>query len=410
MEQVKPKTILIEVLEGIECFADNNPASPVAKMRENMLRVIGGSPQAISQFSDLYTEASDIVFPMTSVFLAVCNAVNELSSSHSLAQIDSETLRAFDMEAHTNATLGLFRRELISRLKNRDVDVDDVEAFSGTFEVYGEIIAYQYLSKRVPTVRLVPEGEETPDFQCQPPDGKPFYVEVKSFDIVGGKLRNLQMMDDGLDAKAQLEEQVHAGKPIASATTEIAPYLRYGETDTYDPWSLIRVIDTLRDKSRQNFKPGQFKDGPTFALVVMDRLILPRGKFDLEPYYYDDHAEGGLSSGVLWHLAYGCEGTPIFRLPEFAGKPSLEGYLNKPGLFVDETDPFPGPGLIVLYRERSEHVGLGLCNDVWSGGDDWKIDDTHDVLDRLCHLWNDQGNSRFFEFHRARSAGAAPGG
>ena len=332
IEQVKPKIIFIEVLEGIECVADNNPASPVAKIREDMLRVTGvgfagGDPQAISRFSELYTEASDIVFPMTNVFLTVCNDVNELSSSHSLAQIDSEMLRAFDMEAHTNDTLDSFRSELISRLKN--VDIDDVEAFSGAFEIYGEIIAYQYLSKRVPTVRLVPKGKKTPDFQCQLPDGKPFYVEVKSFDIVGGKLRNLQMMDDGLDARAQLEKQVHAGKPIASVTTESAPYLRYGETDTYDPWSLIRVIDTLRDKSRQNFKSGQFKDGPAFALVVMDRLILPRGKFDLEPYYYDDHADGGISSGVLWHLAYGC-GEPRYssgrNLP--ASPPSKATWTN----------------------------------------------------------------------------------
>ena len=429
IEQIKPKIILVEVLEGIERFADDNPASSVAEMREAMLCVTedgfaGGDSKAISQFSGLYTEASDIVFPMTNAFLAACDVVNELSYSHSLAQIGSEALRVIDMEAHTNAALDSFRKELISKLRKRkgNVDIDDVEAFSEAFNVYGEIIAYQYLSKRVTTVRLVPEGKKTPDFQCQLPDGKTFYVEVKSFDIVGGRLRNLQMMDDGLDAKVQLEGQVHAGKPVASATTVVAPYFKYeeadtcdrGETATYDPRSLIRVIDTLRDKSRQNFKPGQFEDGPTFALVVMDRLILPRGKFDLEPYYCDDHADGGLSSGVLWHMAYGCEGTPIFRLPEFAGKPSFEGYLSKPGLFVDETDPFPGPGLIVLHREQSErqgeHVGLGLCNDVWSRGDDWQIDDTHDALGMLCHLWNDQGSSRFFDFYQARSAGAVPGG
>ena len=433
IEQIKPKIILVEVLEGIEHFADDNPASLVAEMRKAMLCVTedgfaGGDPKAISRFSELYTEASDIVFPMTNAFLAACDVVNELSYSHSLAQIGSEALRVIDMEAHTNAALDSFRKELISKLRKRKGNVDiDVEAFNEAFNVYGEIIAYQYLSKWVTTVRLVPEGKKTPDFQCQLLDGKTFYVEVKSFDVVGGRLRNLQMMKDGRDAKAQLEEQVHAGKPIPSATTVITPYLKYeeadtcdrGETATYDPRSLIRVIDTLRDKSRQNFKPGQFEDGPTFALVVMDRLILPGGKFALEPYYYDDYVDGGLSSGVLWHMAYGCEGTPIFRLPEFAGKPSLEGHLRKPGLFVDETDRFPGPGLIVLYRKQSERVGLGLCNDVWPGVDDrkkipgadnWEIDDTHDVLGGLCHFWNDRDNSRFFKFHQARSAGATSGG
>ena len=138
---------------------------------------------------------------------------------------------------------------------------------------------------------------------------QPFQVEVKTFDIVGGPARNLQIIDDGLEAKAELEEQLRAGKPIAFATGRIAPYLKHGETDTYDLRSLIRVIDTLRDKSIQSFKAGQFDDGPTLALAITDRLLLPHGTFDLAPYHYDGHADGGISSGVLWHMAYGCPGT-----------------------------------------------------------------------------------------------------
>ena len=51
-------------------------------------------------------------------------------------------------------------------------------------------------------------------------------------------------------------------------------------------------------------------------------------------------------------LAHGLRalGRPIFRVPEFAGAPSLEGHLENLGLFVDEAVPFPGSGLIVLNR------------------------------------------------------------
>ena len=205
------------------------------------------------------------------------------------------------------------------------------------------------------------------------------------------------MMDDGLDAKAELEKQVHEGKPVASATTEIAPFRRAGETKTYDPRSLIRVIDTLREKFLQSFKQGQFAEGPTLALAIVDRLLLPGGKFDLAPYYYADYNDSGILSGVLWHMAYGRCGTPVFRLPDFSGASSLEGHLDRFGLFVDETRPFSGPGLIVLHREQGGRRAYGLVNRAYPDDDDWSIDDTHDALDRLCHRWNDEKASRSWD-------------
>ena len=119
------------------------------------------------------------------------------------------------------------------------------------------------------------------------------------------------------------------------------------------------MIDTLREKSLGAFKEGQFKEGPTLALVVVDRLLLPGGMFDLAPYYYADFNDGGIRSGVLWHMAYGRSGTPIFRLPEFAGAKSLDGHLDRLGLFVDEMRPFWGPGLVVLHRAQCGRRAYG---------------------------------------------------
>ncbi len=175
----------------------------------------------------------------------------------------------------------------------------------------------------------------------------------------------------------------------------IDPFCRYGETDTYDPYSLIRVIDTLRNKSLQAFKEEQFKDSPTFALALTDHLRLPRGKFEIAPYYFCNYTDGSIVSGVLWHMAYGRPGTPIFRLPDFPGAKSLEGFLNECqfGLFTDQQRPFYGTGMIVLDRENSGHAAYGLVNKTYFVQGHWSIDDTEKVLNTLCDHWNDHVNS-----------------
>lgn len=404
MKQVQPKLlghVSIEVLDGIESFALNNPDSQVAQIRDDMLTAIGphapaGDPEAIKRFSDLYKTASDTVFPATAAFLNVCHFLNEYSSSHSLSAIDLKTLRAIDLEAHCDRVLDELMQELRSRLEKAP-DIDEVTAYSQVFEAYGEVIAYRFLRERMPTEKVRErKGQQTPDFRCRPEGSRPFYVEVKTFDIVGGQPRNRAMMDDALESKVHLEKQMRAGKAVAHAVTEVAPYRKSGETDGYDSYSLIRVIETLHDKALQCFKQGQFKDGPTLALAVTDRLPLMSGPFDLAPYYYSDSNDGGIASGVLWHMAYGRPGTPILRLPEFAGAGSLEDHLNRVGLFVDETRPFPGPGLVVLHREGSGHRAFGLVNESYAEHG-WSIDDTERLLTTVCHRWNDQDGSRSWD-------------
>jgi hypothetical protein len=98
---------------------------------------------------------------------------------------------------------------------------------------------------------------------------------------------------------------------------------------------MIRVVDTIREKCHQAFKSAQFSQGPTVAPAVMDRLIVPGRGCALAPYYYDQYQGGACVSGVLWHAVFGRTGTPIFRLPDFAGHDNLDGFLDKDGLFVD---------------------------------------------------------------------------
>ena len=72
--------VSIEVLEGIERFAGDNPDSPVAQMHREMIAVIGpdaaaGNPGIVSRFSDLYRNESSVVFPASNSFLAASRNV-----------------------------------------------------------------------------------------------------------------------------------------------------------------------------------------------------------------------------------------------------------------------------------------------------------------------------------------------
>ena len=60
MADTQPKImghVTMTVLEGIESFATDNPESPVARMREEMLQAIGpdtlaGDPDSVKRFPD----------------------------------------------------------------------------------------------------------------------------------------------------------------------------------------------------------------------------------------------------------------------------------------------------------------------------------------------------------------------
>lgn len=423
MDRVRPMVmddVSIRVLDGIEAFANDHPGSPVALLWQKMVEAIGpgipaGEAAYVERFTALYKEAGDIVFPATGAFLAALHELSEYSASHSLSVIEEDFLRAVDLEAHGNPDLNRLREDLTSRLHKRS-GIDDVTAYSQAFETYGEIAAYLHLCRQgVPTELVTThKRKKTPDFKCASRSGKTFFVEVKSLDVVGGTASNRAMMDDALESAAELERQHDEGEPVATEIRVIQPYREYGEEETYDPRSLIRAIKVLRQKSQRAFDGGPFERGPTFALVVADRLELPGRGRALAPYYHDGSGDAAIASGVLWHMAYGTDGTPIFRLPDPAGKGSLEGHLNGSGLFSDETRPFPGPGLIVLDRIQEGRACLGLANDAFSGGGDWSIDDTREVLDTVCHYWNDRENRQYFSFAHdapmaARSADKADG-
>jgi hypothetical protein len=178
---------------------------------------------------------------------------------------------------------------------------------------------------------------------------------------------------------------------VATAVGEIAPYKSADKNAPYDPHSLIAVINILRAKFHQAFEADQFKLGPTLALGVTDRLMLPNGTKDLAPYYDDPIEPPNCLSGVLWHSAYGRPATPVFG-QALAGHANLNGHLQTLGVLVDVGRPFPGLGAIALERTNEGDRAWGLMAKHERSGD-WGTDETREALLAICHGVNDETNS-----------------
>lgn len=391
--------VSISVLEGIEQRAKVDEGSRISNLHSTLMDMLSSkdfSDEADQKkFRAVYEEADALTHPAAVAFLKHAHAINDLTRNHSLVSVDLEILRAIDLLAHDDPTYKDFVLELMAKVSDK-VPTPNIVSYNQFFEIYCEAMTLRHLRAREGLqVARVPEAgktkEKRPDFQCWLDEDTTFFIEVKTLDIVGGEFRHNEMMIDAMDVQIDLDRQVHGGAKIAIAESEIDAYRSYGETDGYDPRSLIRVIDTFRGKFQQAFKPGQFDMGPTFALAVADRLDRFGRQCDFAPYYFDQPGQTCIS-GTFWHAVYGTPGTPIFRHPDFEGKPSLEGHLTKPGYFVDVAQPFGGSGLIILTNSNDRRVAYGLAAD---GGllNGWTKDQTNWALDVICDFHNDGGNT-----------------
>jgi hypothetical protein len=107
-------------------------------------------------------------------------------------------------------------------------------------------------------------------------------------------------------------------------------------------------------------------------------------------------------SAVLWHAVHRRIGTPIFRLPDFEGKPTLEAHLATDGLYADVNQPFHGEGLIVLDTHCGQRVAYGLASPSASP-EPWSSDLTENALRLICDAQNDASNSFAYLLSDART-------
>jgi hypothetical protein len=387
----------LEVLDGIETSVRRDANSNIVGQHRRLAELLSDATLAESEalrdeFHRVYREAEALVFPASTAYVKHCQALSDWTNNFDLITVDLARLRAVDLAAHEDETFRSYAAQMKGVLPKVDV-APKVKAYSQFYEVYSEALVLQFLRGKLRTAR-VPEGEEeTPDFRCLLDDGREFFVEVKTLNIVDARTRHDQMMVDAIDQSLELKNQLAAGRSVAMAIGEFAPYKKHGESKTYDPRSLIRVIDTLRDKCFQAFKPGQFAMGPTFALAVTDRLIVPGRTCELAPYYIDHVPSPACVSGVLWHSAFGIPGTPIFRAPDFEGSSNLEGHLDKYGFLADAARPFEGCGLLALTRSEGKETAYSVHLSRHTPIGSWTADDTTEAVAVLCEAFNDESNS-----------------
>jgi hypothetical protein len=351
-----------------------------------------------TQIRAAYERAVAQAFPTTEAVLKWFHAFDGITNDHSLASINPSRVRELEAGAlHDPALKDLLHelRSTMGRVKN----LDDSQAFRQAFENYGEAVMYELLSRHFATTKIKEQSSSTPDFRCQLSNGKTFFVELKTFDLVDAAFRAKEILHAGIAPQIELEEQQKAGNRVSIAEHEVDPYQKaFTQPSCDDTTSLIRVIEVLIDKTRNAFKASQFAQGPTFALALCDRLILPGGKHGVAPYYYERGQGGNVVSGALWQACFGRMGTPIFRLPDFEGKSTLEGHLTRDGLLVDTSQPFHSGAIIFAETQWQEDGLFGLYDANWALAG-WTPDDTKEVMHTLCTATNDHQNS--FGYHVA---------
>lgn len=218
-------------------------------------------------------------------------------------------------------------RELSSIIKQEGFALNG-ESTNKFAQLLGETYFYCICVSKGLSIEKVPESSDskTPDFCICLKDKNEVFFEVKTLSVVDGGRQINRHLEDTLDAKINIDEQLHSGKNIAFSETEIQPYSSKQN-------SITTIINTLIEKSRQNIKEDQFKLGPTF--LVLDLSLIPPFRTDqrtLRSAYCQDSL---VITGDLWMLAFGEIGMLIHGFPDFEGKPCIEGKLDKIGLLQE---------------------------------------------------------------------------
>jgi hypothetical protein len=227
--------------------------------------------------------------------------------------------------------------------------------------------------QNTPDFRLVGCGDNAPSF------------EVKTLSVARGT-QNLNQINEGsFQAQISLSDQVNQGKKIAMAVQEAAPHgvIADGKNST-------TIIRNLIDKTTNNIKPGQYLNAPT--CLVLNLLLIDahfNGNASLRPVAFGYPEAWSARSGAFWSLAFGKVGHLVLGIPEFEGKPGVEGTLLRDGIL--EANPEIQALLLIVHRWNKEPTCFGLKRE--SDDDRW-VAELGGLADAFHTLvgdnWNDE--------------------
>jgi len=395
-----------DVLDGITRIAmvkcKNEPHGELVHLNATLGRLLRDT-QLLSQdelrgnLLNVYDRAESLAFPAAVAYRDLCHRLHGVTNSFHLQSMGLGQMQVVDELGVTDDGATVLHRNLLDKLQvaQEATDAALTRSLAQAFEAFGEAWAYRRLS-RCMKISKIPEGDDPgPDFRCEL-DGREFFVELKTPDIVSGDFHHEQMMKAATESQIDLDEQVRAGKRVAMVTGCIDPFQKPGDS-SYESTDLTLVIKTLRDRVRASFEAPQFSSGTTFALMFMARYVIPGNRRAILP----DFKVGGMwasvpddrQSGVIWQAGFGQAGTVIHNLTEPKQTLSSTPFLRDPGR------PFLGAAFIAMQEIQKGHaVGTtecwGLLDRRGSQPKGWNVHDSEAVLNVVCDVWNDGEDSR----------------
>ncbi len=393
--------ILDAVARHAEAKAKDDPYGEIGHLTAKLIRLIG-DPRIVSS-ADLqaevriaYDRAEAIALPASVAYRQLRHRLHSVTSSYHLESMHLEQMELLDSLADNDVKSKPLHRELLLKfdLAAQASDSDLPRKLAQAFEAFGEFWVYRRLCNCIKIEKVTEGATPSPDFQCSL-NGRQFFIEVKSPDIVDGEAHHAELMKAATAVEIELDQKVRSGRRVSSVMSETAPFKRLGAND-YDGGDLRHAIMTLRERARSLYKSKQFLSGPTFALMFADRYPLGNRRAILS-----EHKVGGMwselpddrQSGIVWQAAFGAPGTEIHNLN--LPKRSLSGtpFMRDPG------SPFPGVGFLTV---STIHSGSptgnaecwGLLDRQASLPQGWHATDTATVLDAVSDVWNDDEDKR----------------
>ena len=261
----------------------------------------------------------------------------------------------------------------------------DPGLFQEFVQVIGEVQFWAMARELGVELQRIPEqSKKTPDFRLAGAAGAAPCFEVKTLSVVDGVFNLGQIIENSYNAQLSLSEQVASGRVVATELTGVAPH---GEVE--DGKSMTTIICNLIKKADGNIKSGQYADAPT--CLVLNLMLIDgyyNGNASLRPVAPGFPQKWNVRSGAYWSLAFGKPEQLVFGIPEFEGKPSVEGVLGMEGIL--HAHPEIQALLLVVHGLGREPTIFGLKRE--SEEDRW-LDELESLSDAFFRLvgnnWND---------------------
>lgn len=264
--------------------------------------------------------------------LKLKQGINSVGSSFPMLYIKLDFVEKMELEEEQNQA---FKDALnqIDQLTDKALqNVEDYNSLTEIKNIYSESYILSKLQSLLNIIKIPEAGSKTPDYKVRFRDGD-IYIELKSLNMLGGTLKHKDIMNDSLDSKITVEEQIKNGAKVGFGEQEIQPYLSFSKK--YDPRSTRLVIESLIDKINQNIKKEQYSLGDTILLIdLSDQLpLISKPSEAIQEKYFDEIGDAKVS-GELWNVAFGKLGDQILKPAEFEGADNLDGKLEKEGVLI----------------------------------------------------------------------------